>query len=416
MRVPRTCLTLLVLSSLVSPCAAGDNWPQFRGPAGNGHSDATGLPLRWSETENIRWKTAIHDKGWSSPVIWGDQVWMTTAREDGKELFAVCVDRDSGKIVYDMKVFDVAKPDFCIPMNSYASSTPVIEAGRVYVHFGSPGTACIDTATGKVLWTRRDLPCNHWRGAGSSPILYDDLLILTFDGHDFNYMAALNKHTGKTVWKKDRDIKYSNPDGDLHKAYCTPSVFTIDGKPQLVSPSAEVAMAYNPRTGEEIWRATVGGMNVSARPLYGHGRFYITTAAGGKQLVCLKTDGRGDITNTHIDWTLAKTIPTRSSLLLIDDLLYMVSDSGIASCVNARTGEQLKQQRLGTPFSASPIHADGRIYFFSEDKNTYVIEPSRELKVLATNKLDEGCMASPAVAGKALFVRTKTHLYRIEQK
>src|SRR5262249_12818569 len=233
-RTMRSCLPLIVSAFLTAEAAAGETWPQFRGPRGEGRTDAVGLPVRWGEKENIVWKTPIHDKGWSSPVVWGGQVWMTTARADGKELFAVCVDRETGKILHDLKVFDVEKPAFCIPFNSYASPTPVIEEGRVYVHFGTYGTACLDTATGKKLWERRDLNCDHFRGPGSSPIVFGDLLFVHFDGFDVQYVVALDKATGKTVWKKDRAIDYGTDNGDLKKAYATPTVITVQGKPQLI--------------------------------------------------------------------------------------------------------------------------------------------------------------------------------------
>jgi outer membrane protein assembly factor BamB len=410
-----TFLALFLSLFLVTPSRAGENWPEFRGPTADGQSRATGLPVTWSETENIRWKTAIHDKGWASPVIWDRQVWMTTAREDGKELFAVCVDLDSGKVLHDVKVFDIEKPAFCIPFNSYASPTPAVEAGRVYVHFGSAGTACLDTATGKVLWTRQDLPCNHWRSAGSSPILYKDLLILTFDGYDVQYVAALDKVTGKTVWKTDRNIDFPSTNGDLKKAYATPTVIDVQGKPQLICPAAEATLAFEPLTGKEIWRVTHGGMNEASRPVLGHGKVYLTCGHIGR-LVAIRPDGSGNITKTNVDWTFSKGVPTRPSPLLLGDLLYMVSDKGVASCVEARTGELVGTLRLPGNFSASPICADGKMYFPSEDKITYVVAPGREMKILATNKLDEGCMASPAVADKALILRTRTHLYRIEQK
>ena len=190
------CFFSLILSALlgfVSLSTAGENWPQFRGPTGDGMSDATGLPTTFSESENVRWKTPIHDKGWSSPVVWGDQVWLTTATEDGKQMYAICVDLNTGKVLHDIKLWDIAEPQYCHPYNSYASPTPAIEAGRVYVHFGAHGTAAIDTETGKVLWVRQDLPCNHFRGPGSSPIIVDDLLVLTFDGFDYNYLVALDK-------------------------------------------------------------------------------------------------------------------------------------------------------------------------------------------------------------------------------
>jgi outer membrane protein assembly factor BamB len=408
---------LLFLLAIAAPVGAQGNWPSFRGPTGDGQAPtAHGLPVAWSESQNIVWKTAIHDKGWSSPVVWGRQIWLTTALENGKELYAVCIDGDTGKILHDVKLFDVAKPAFCHPVNSYASPTPVIEEGRVYVHFGSAGTACLDTATGKVLWTRRDLVCDHWRGPASSPILYKTLLILTFDGHDLQYLAALDKKTGETVWKKDKKIAFPDKDGDLKKAYSTPQVVELRGKPQLVSPSAEATIAVNPDTGDELWRVTHGGMNGSARPLFGHDHFFLTSGHTSK-LLAVQVEESGNEQKAKVDWTCSQGVPSKSSLLLHDDLIFMVNDGGIASCVDVKTGKQIKQLRLGTSFAASPVLADGKIYFCGEkDGKSYVVEANRELKLLAANHLDEGCMASPAVIGKTIFLRTRTHLYRIEQK
>jgi outer membrane protein assembly factor BamB len=420
MRLPSILLAVAFVSILPAAHAGDENWTQFRGPNGTGKSSATGLPLKWSEQENVRWKTHIHDKGWSSPVVWGDQVWMTTAREDGKELFAVCVDRESGKILHDLKVFDIEKPFFCIPFNSYASPTPAIEAGRVYVHFGSAGTACLDTASGAILWQRQDLPCNHFRAAGSSPVLYGDLLFIIFDGVDLQYVVALDKATGKTVWKKDRNIEYPHPaaDGDNKKGYGTPALVDVGGTMQLVCPSAEATIAYAPKTGDELWRVHHGGMNAATPPQYGHGRLFLTTASGGLHLLAVRPDGSGDVTKTHIDWAQGKYVPTRPCPLLVDDLLYMVSDDGYASCVEAKTGKMVRSVRLGdsNKFSASPVYADGRLYFASYEGATFVVEAGPELKILAVNELKEGCMATPAIAGKALFLRTKTDLYRLEQK
>jgi outer membrane protein assembly factor BamB len=407
----------LTLLALALPAAAPtDNWPQFRGPHGDGHADATGLPVKWSESENIAWKTAIHDRGWSSPVIWNDQVWMTTARVDGKELFAVCVDRDTGKIVHDVKVFDVDKPAFCHPYNSYASPTPAVEGGRVYVHFGVYGTACLDTATGKKLWERRDFPCNHHRGPGSSPILYQDLLIVPFDGFDVQYVVALDKATGKTVWKKDRGIDWGDTDGDLKKAYATGRIVNVDGKPELIIPGAGATMAYDPRTGDELWRVRAGGMNAAIPVLERTGKLFLTTGDGGFRLYALRPDGKGDLTDSHVEWKTAKGVPSRCGPVLVGDRLYLVSEQGFASCIDTNTGKTLWQDRLKGEFSSSAVYADGRIYACTTEGTTYVMEPGDALKVLAANKLDAGCIASPAVAGKALFIRTKTHLYRIESK
>jgi outer membrane protein assembly factor BamB len=411
----RSLLAAVMTLTAAGAGRAGDNWPEFRGPSGDGHSDAVGLPIKWSESENVRWKTAIHDKGWSSPVIWAGQVWMTTATADGKRLFAICVDRESGRIIHDIELFDIDKPGFCPPANSYASPTPVVEAGRVYVHFGSYGTACLDTATGKTIWSRRDLPCDHFRAPGSSPILYGDSLFIHFDGYDAQYVIALDKATGRTVWKQDRDIDYGTSNGDLKKAFATPAIAKINGHAQLISPSAVATIAYDTVTGRELWKVYHGGMNAAARPLVGQGLIFITTGDGAPdRLLAIRQDGSGDITKTHVAWKRNRGIPSRSSFLLVGDLLYFANEAGVATCLEAGTGQVVWQKRLGGEFWASPIYADGRIYLFNRDGATHVIEPGREGNVLSVNRLDEGCMASPAAAGKALYVRTKTHLYRIE--
>jgi outer membrane protein assembly factor BamB len=410
-------ITLLLIAAAVTSAGAlgAENWPEFRGPHGDGHADATGLPTHWSESENVRWKTPIHDKGWSSPVVWGDQVWMTTATADGKQLFVLCVDRETGKVLHDRKLFDVEKPGTCFPTNSYASPTPAIEAGRVYVHFGSPGTACLDTATGKTLWTRRDLPCNHWRAPASSPILYKNLLILQFDGYDYQYVVALDKATGATVWKADRDIHYGTDNGDLKKAFATPTIIEVDGKPELISPAAVATTAHDPETGRVLWRIYHGGMNASQRPVFGHGLVFLNSGDGGDKELAVRPDGSGDLPRSHVAWTSGKGVPNHASVVLAGDQLYMAM-KGMVTCLEAKTGTLVGQQRLAGEFWASPLYADGHLYFANDDGETYVLEPGNTSKVVATNRLDDGCMASPAAVGKSLILRTKTHLYCLEQK
>jgi outer membrane protein assembly factor BamB len=411
----RTSLILLTILSLAG-AAAADNWPQFRGPHGDGHADTAKLPLTWSETSNVVWKTPIHDKGWSSPVIWGGQVWLTTAKPEGTEFFALCVDRATGRIVHDLKVFTEDKPAFCHPFNSYASPTPVIEEGRIYVHFGTYGTACLDTRTGKTLWSRRDLNCDHFRGPGSSPILYGRLLFVHFDGVDVQFVVALDKMTGKTVWQKTRDIDYKTNNADMKKAYGTPSIVTVEGKPQLISPAAMATTAYDPETGAELWKVYHGGMNVATPPLLSHGDLILFTGDGGLKMLAVRPGGKGDLTKSNIEWSHKQGVPSRASPVLVDDLLVMTSEKGIASCVEARTGQQVWQERLGGDYSASALASGRRVYFFSEGGLTHIVEAARSFKLLASNKLDDGCMASPAVADNALFVRTKTHLYRLEDR
>ena len=391
-------------------------WPQFRGPDGNGVSTATGLPIRWSETEHVRWKTPVHGKGWSSPIVLGSRVWMTTATPDGKELFAIAVDKDSGRIVIDTKLFDVPKPQAAHDFNSYASPTPVGENDRVYVTFGSPGTAALDAATGAVIWTRRDLECNHYRGAGSSPILFRDLLIMHFDGSDVQYLVALDKRTGKTVWKTNRSIDFRDvePDGrikaegDYRKAFATPQIITWEGRPLLVSLGSQAAYAYDPATGRELWRLEERAQfSSSTRPLFADGLIYYATGFNTGQLQAVRPDGT-------LAWKAARA-PNKPSLLFDAGLIFMINDSGIVTCLDAKTGAEVWRSRIPDSYSASPILAEGRIYFFSEDGRATVIEAGRAYKVLAENMLDAGFMASPAVDGRAIYLRTKTALYRIEQ-
>jgi len=410
MRVLCSAIVLL----LVSTSFAGDRWPEYRGPKGNGHADATGLPLEFGETKNVRWKTEIHGKGWSSPVVWDGQVWLTTATEDGKRMYALCVDLESGAIRHDLLVFENEEPQYCHPMNSYATPTPVIEEGRVYVHFGAHGTACLDTATGEKLWERRDLPCNHFRGPASSPILHGERLYIHFDGFDHQYVVCLEKNSGKTVWKKDRSFDYGTDNGDRKKAYCTPQIIEAGGRLQLLSPAAVATVAYDPASGEELWTVRHGGMNASARPLFGHGLAFITNGMGG--LVAVSPTGSDDVTGSHVAWSTRQSVAKKSSQLLVGGEIYMVSDNGIFSCLDAKTGKTVWRERLGGEYAASPVYADGRIYFFSRDGECPVLAPGSEFRLLAENRLGDGFMASPAVVGRSLIVRCKSHLYRLEKQ
>jgi outer membrane protein assembly factor BamB len=409
----------IVLAALLA------QWPEFRGPGGAGLSPGAGAPLVWSEHENVRWKTAIHGRGWSSPVIWGGQVWMTTATPDGRELFAVAVDRDSGRVVFDLKLFDVPHPQAAHSFNSYASPTPVIEDGRVYVTFGSPGTAAIDTRTGKEIWRRTDLECNHFRGAGSSPVIFRELLLMHFDGSDVQYVVALDKRTGKTVWRTNRSLDYQDlepdgrvkGDGDFRKAFSTPIVVDAGGVPVMISLGSKAAYGYDPLTGRELWRIVERDQfSASTRPVAGFGLVFYPTGFNTGQIFAIRPDGRGDVTSSHVVWRASKGAPNKPSLLLVGDMLFMVNDTGVATCLDAHTGAEVWKSRLGDSYSASPISAAGRVYFFSEDGKATVIDAGRAFKVLAENHLDDGFMATPAIDGRALFARTKTALYRIEER
>lgn len=410
--------------ALASPAASTSSWSEMRGPTSNGHAHATDLPAQWSETENVRWKTAIHDLGWSTPAILGNQIWLTTATQDGKKMYAVCVARDSGRIIHDILLFENETPrPLGNSLNCYAAPSPTIEPGRVYVHFGSYGTACLDTSTGETLWERRDLPCNHFRGPGSSVVLFEDLLLLHMDGSDHQYVAALNKATGETVWKTLRSTDYGDLDengnpkanGDFRKAFNTPLLTQIDGTWQMISAGAKAMYGYAPRTGEELWTVTFKNHSSSPRPVRGHGLFYLCAGYGGDGLLAVRTGGRGDVTATHVAWTHERQIPRRSSPVLVDDQLYFVSDQGIATSLDARSGEQIWVQRLEGEYSSSAIYADNKIYFSNQDGKTTVIRPGRECNIVGSGQLDEGIMASPAVVDDGLYLRTRSHLYRIQK-
>jgi outer membrane protein assembly factor BamB len=378
--------------------------------------------VEWSESKNVRWKTPIPGRAWSSPVILDRQIWLTTAGADGRDLSAIAVDPDTGKLLHNLKLFYVNNPQYADPFNSYASPTPVIESGRAYVTFGSAGTAAIDTQTGKVVWQRRDLKCNHFRGAGSSPILFGDLLIMHFDGSDIQYVVALDKATGKTIWKTNRSVDFQDvgPDGepqgegDFRKGFATPQIVTVGGEPVLVSLGSKAAYAYDPRSGQELWRVVDRSAHSPAtRPIMAFGLVIYQTGWGG-QVAAVRPDGRGDVSSTHVVWK-ARGAPNKPSILLAGDLLFMIGDSGVASCIEAKTGQPAWKSRVDGEFSASPILAGGRIYMFSQEGKTTVIDAGRAFKVIAENQLNDGFMASPAVDGNALFLRTKTHLYRIER-
>jgi outer membrane protein assembly factor BamB len=415
---------------LSPPLAASEEWPEFRGPFADGHAggDTPGaakrVPVRWSETENVRWKVAVPGRGWSSPVIWGDQLWLTTATEDGRELSALCFDRDDGSTVHSRLLFEVEDPrPLGNAVNSYATPSPVIEAGRVFVSFGSYGTACLDTENGTTRWQRRDLPCNHFRGPASSPVSFEGLLILHMDGSDHQYIIALDKESGETRWRTERSTDYGDldesgkprADGDFRKAFNTPVVVGFEGRPMLLSAAAKAAYGYDPRTGKEIWTVRYGNHSTASRPLFDGRVAFINTGYPKAELWAVRVDGEGDVTDTHVAWTCLRNVPNRSSPLLLDGRIYMVSDRGIASCLDAASGEQLWQERLGGNFSASVLLAGGHLYFFDEEGAATVARPSgQRFERVARNQLEEGMLASPAVAGGALFVRTKGHLYRIE--
>ncbi len=427
---------LLAISLVCVVSSADENWNEFRGPSGDGVSTAKDLPIEFGESKNVRWKTLIPDSGWSSPVIWENEIWLTTGSDEKKELRAVCVDLKSGKITKSIKVFEMIErkidPAYAFDsphLNSPATPTPVVEEYCVYVSFGEQGIACLNRTTGDKIWERRDLRIYQPVRQGSSPIVDDKNLYVAFDGTDQQYFVALDKATGETRWKTDRNIGtdweatlrlkglFSNKGGkpnDNKKSFATATLIVVDGQRQLIAPAAEATISYDPDTGKELWRVMYpGGFNVAARPIYANGLVYVFTSGLNSNLMAIKPDGRGNVTDTHIAWSTAKSTPIIPSPIIVDDLLFMVTDKGgIARCLDAKTGEEFWRKRLGGDHWASPIYADGKLYFSSKQGDVTVLAASRELpEVMVKNALNTSFIASPAVAGNSLILRSTTHLY-----
>ena len=371
------CILLLITVASCVVIEANEQWSQFRGHYGNGIIKSTSAPINWSENTNIDWKTPIHDRGWSSPVIWNDQIWMTTATKDGNKMYAICVNKLSGKIEHDIHVFDVKSPQAITNENTYASPTPVVEEGRVYVHFGTYGTACISTKDGQILWKRRDLNCDHEIGAGpaSSPFIYNNFLIFNVDGRDVQYVIALNKETGETAWKTNRSVDFSDVQVNQRKAYGTPFIIPRGNTNQMVSIGAKGVYSYDPENGKELWKAEHRGWSIAPRPVYGEGLVFTMIDRDRPEMWAINPNGSGDITETHIQWKETKRMPPRASPIIIKGLLFVVDRNGYISCIEAKTGKSIWQKRMKGRFSASPILANNLIYFFNEDTVCTIIKP-----------------------------------------
>ncbi|HIG80332.1 MAG TPA: serine/threonine protein kinase [Verrucomicrobiales bacterium] len=425
--------TILILTALAFTAQA--DWKQWRGPTGQGHADAN-LPTEWSETKNVKWRTPIPGKGWSSPVIEGNQIWMTTSFEtpatkeetverlkkntggvpvnvlSSVRLHVVCVDKRTGKLLHNLKAITKKQPQWVHKLNSYASPSPIIEGGRVYCHFGSYGTVCIDAKTAKVAWRNDKLWVNHENGPGSTPVLWKDLLIFHMDGSDKQYVVALDKKTGHEKWRTDRTGKM-NKNPQLKKSYGTPLIAKANGRDTLFSPGADWLYGYDPATGRELWKLDYGmlGFSIVPRPVVGHGMLFMSTSFMRPQLLAVRYENTA---KPDIAWKYNRGVSKQPSPILIGDELYFVDDSGgLVTCLNAHTGDVHWRERLGGNYSASPLHANGKLYFHSREGITTVLQAGKTFKVLSKNKLEGQHMASAAVDGNALILRTDKALYRI---
>ena len=412
------CTAVLLLNLTVAGALpAGEAWPEFRGPTGDGHAADSNPPTNWFENSDVRWKVKVPGRGWSTPVVSDDRIWLTSATEDGHEMFVLCLDRKDGRTIFNRTVFEIEKPEPRNKLNSYASPSPLLADGNVYVNYGTYGVACLDGTTGKTLWKRTDINLDHQEGPGSSMIRYRDRLIFHCDGRDRQYLISLDRKTGDTVWRKTRSLDLSHVGDFARKAFTTPLVVKTKKGDRLISPAAQGCYCYDPVDGREIWSLKYHGFSAVPRPVVFEDLVFVVNDFARPAIHAVRLGGEGDITKTHVVWKHTQNGPATTSPVVVNGRLLFVSDKGIVTCLDARSGKQLWRERLGGNFCASPIVAGGLVYFFSRAGHSSVVKPrvAGGMHEVARNVLDEGLMASPAVAGDSLFLRTTNFLYCIEE-
>lgn len=417
-------ISIAIVLILIAGCSktSDDNWTHFRGSNLDGISDNKTSPIYWKSDSSIVWKTQIHGRGWSSPVVYENQVWITTATEDGTELFAVCVDYRTGDIIHDIKIFE---PDSVFrkhSINTYATPTPCVDDNYVFAHFGRYGTAGINRTDGSVIWQRTDLSCNHIQGPGSSPVLYKNLLILHYDGTDNQYIIALDKFTGETVWKTNRQQEpYESLPWIGKKAYITPLIIQANGRDLLISNGAALCSAYDPETGEEIWWVIRGAESTIAMPFYEDGLLFFYSgfmvAEDGhrySELLAIDPDGEGDITESNVKWTIQSSPLQLLTPVVINGLIYTINSENTLQFIDSRSGNIIYSEKMKDKFNASPFYSAGKIYFFTTRGETLVIDEGEKMEIIARNKLEGEIWATPAFVRNNILIRTSKYLYRIE--
>ncbi len=412
MKVRISLSLLAALGALAPVFLLAENWPEFRGPGAEGHAPDAKVPLLWSATKNIRWKVPVEGKGWSSPVVANENVFVTTAVVNGEDLTleARCYQLSDGKEVWKQEIFK-KKAGAIHQKNSHASPTPVVAEGRVYLHFGHDGTACLNATDGKILWTQTSLSYSPVHGNGGSPVIFGDKLIFACDGQTDPFVVALNKEDGSVIWKTPRAVTVQRT-----FSFSTPLMIEVNGEKQAVIPGSGAVVSYNPATGAEIWRFRYAeGYSVVPRPLYRDGIIYVCSGFNRAILFAVKADGKGDVTDTHLVWQDDKAVPKESSPIIVDDLIYLNDDKGILNCFDAATGAEQYRERLDGKggYSASPVYAGGHLFFHNGDGITTVIKPGKTFNKVAENAIGEFGLSSFAVVSDGFIVRTEGHLIRI---
>jgi outer membrane protein assembly factor BamB len=412
--------SMLLISNRAGSQSA--DWTHFRGSSSSGLAASENVPIKWNESA-IKWKKEIHDKGHSSPVVFGNQIWVTTAKADGRELYAVCLDFKTGEIIFDIKVFTPDEAEEKHQLNTYATPTPCIEKGFVYVNYGNAGTACINSSNGSVVWKNSDFKCKFVQGPASSPVLYKNLVILHYEGVDVQYLVALDKLNGKLRWKSDRPAGPYKPLPEIgKKAYTTPLILNVKGRDLLISNGSAVCIAYDPESGKEIWRVVDGAESTIAMPITENGVLYWYTgfmiAGDGSSytdFIAVNPDGQGDITATNIIWKKKDELAHNQMLtpVIRDGLIYTVNSRNTMMCIDAKTGEEVWSKHVTSDYDASPLFINGNVWFFSAKGEILVLKAGRKYEVVAQNKTDSGIFATPAVLRNSMILRTQNYLYRI---
>ena len=399
------------------PSARAENWPEFRGPGRQGISGEKNLPIKWGKSENIAWSSAVPGVSWSTPIVWDNRVFLTTATDEGQSCRVLALDAATGKTVWDREVFRQV-PRKKETRNSYSTPTPVTDGKRVYAVFSDGGFAALDFA-GNIAWTNRDYPFYSQHGLGASPVLSGGLLIMTMDASsegedkligwqkpwDKSFVLALDAATGKQRWKTMRGV--------TRISHGTPTIWNgPDGKPQVVTEAGDVVQGFDRDTGVKLWTSAVAGEGKVPSTVVGEGLVFTAGGYRGRESVkAFRLGGAGELAETALAWEQKKVNPKVPSLVHIKPWLFAIQDNGMASCQKAETGEVVWQERVGGGFSASPVAADGRIYLLDNNGDTTVIEAGPAYKVLAKNTLGEPTQASMAVSNGRIFIRTEKTLW-----
>ncbi len=414
---------VLIVSHIFLACSfEPQHWTQFRGSNMDGRAIVETAPLKWSETDNVVWKVPVDGLGWSSPVVYGNQIWLTSAEKEGHEFYTLCFDFETGKLLDKKILFTAKEPQRIHGTNSYATPTPCIEDGFVYVNYGHFGTACINTNNFEVVWTRENMPCQHMQGPASSLLLHKNMLIVHLEGTEEPYVAALDKHTGETIWKSIRPAEfYDVVEPVSRKSYQTPLVISLDEKELLISNASQMCFAHDINTGEVIWTIFYGDDSTVSQPVYYKGLVYVNSGwlfednkPFWSRQYAIDPRGKGDVTNTHVKWTYEEDVPQTATPLIVDGLMYMVHDRGMLTCLDAITGEEVWKEKLKGNFNSSPVYAAGNIYLINIKGECTIVKPGKKFQKVAENDIDGTVKAVPAFVGDKMILRSDKYLYSIK--